>query len=125
MATTRKYLQVLVRTDQRIKARLPIHYIVMSRDFKNDYCIDLNTGGMFLATEHPFMVGTPLEIEFKLPATGSMIRCKARGAWVNDPKQRKKPNLPVGMGVQFVDISPADMNAIRDYINMENRALFC
>jgi hypothetical protein len=44
---------------------------------------------------------------------------------VNDPQQRKKPNLPVGMGVQFVDISPADMNAIRDYINMENRALFC
>lgn len=125
MATTRKYLQVQVRADQRIKARLPIHYSVMSGGFMNDYCIDLNTGGMFLETEHPFMVDTPLEIEFKLPAKGPTIRCKARGAWVNDPKQRKKPNLPVGVGVQFVDISPADINAIRDYINSENRALYC
>jgi len=125
MATTRKYLQVLVRADQRIKARLPINYSVMSGDFLNDYCIDLNTGGMFLETEHPFLVDTPLEIEFKLPANGSMIRCKARGAWVNDPKQRKKPNLPVGMGVQFVEISPADMNAIRDYVNRENREHYC
>jgi uncharacterized protein (TIGR02266 family) len=124
-ATTRKYLQVLVRADKRVKARLPIHYSVMSGDLLNDYCIDLNTGGMFLETEHPFTVDTPLEIKFKLPANGSMIRCRARGAWVNDPIERIKPNLPVGMGVQFTEISPDDLNAIRDYIKSENRALFC
>jgi len=125
MTATRKYLRLQVRADKRVKARLPIHYSILSGDFLNDYCIDLNTGGMFLETERPFMVDTPLEIEFKLPANGSTIRCKARGAWVNDQIQRKKPNLPVGMGVQFVDISSSDINAIRDYIDMENRVLFC
>jgi uncharacterized protein (TIGR02266 family) len=125
MATTRKYLQVMVRADQRIKARIPIHYSVMSGDFLNDYCIDLNTGGMFLQTKHPFMVDTTLSLEFKLPTNGSTIRCKARGAWVNDPAQRKKPNLPPGMGVQFLDISLSDMNAIQDYIKSENAEIYC
>jgi uncharacterized protein (TIGR02266 family) len=125
MATTRKFLKVLERIDQRFKTRLPVNYSFMTREIKNDYSIDLNTGGLFLETEHPFMVDTTLNVEFKLPTNGSTIRCKARGAWVNDPVQRKKPNLPPGMGVQFLDISPSDINAIRDYLKSENAELYC
>jgi hypothetical protein len=55
-------------------------------------------------------------MEFILPTSEIAIRCKARVAWVNDPDQRKKTDLPAGMGVQFIDLSLADMDAIRDYI---------
>jgi uncharacterized protein (TIGR02266 family) len=125
MATTRKFLKVQERTDQRFKSRLPINYSVMTREILNDYSIDLNTGGLFLETDRPLMVDTTLNLEFKLPTNGSTIRCKARGAWVNDPVQRKKPNLPPGMGVQFLDISLSDMNAIRDYLKNENAEIYC
>jgi len=124
MTTTRKFLKFIERTDQRFKSRLPINYNVMSQDFFSDYCLDLSTGGMFLETEHPLMVGTTLNIEFKLPTNRAVIQCRARGAWVNDPSQRNKTNLPPGMGVQFLDISLADMNAIRNYINNDNSDLY-
>ncbi len=40
-------------------------------------------------------------------------------AWVNHPELIKNPNLPVGMGLQFLTISFDDMNAIREFIKKE------
>jgi len=120
MKTTRKFLNVMERADQRLKTRLRVKYSVKPPESYDNYSIDINTGGLFLATENPLMVDTPMELEFQLPETGSVIRCKARGAWVNDPKERKKPNLPAGMGLQFLDLSHVDIMAINEFLNRSN-----
>jgi len=117
MSTTRKFLHVKERADQRCKTRLLVHYSVNSHNSFSDYSIDLNSGGLFLETNKSLMVDAPFNIEFKLPTNGPTIQCKARGAWVNDVKDCKKPNLPTGIGLQFLDLPPDDMNAIRDYIH--------
>jgi hypothetical protein len=37
-------------------------------------------------------------------------------AWINSLKEPKKPSLPPGFGVQFVDIALDDLHAIREYL---------
>ena len=115
MTTAHKYLQVRERAAKRFRARLHVRYGAMSRELL-DYSIDLSTGGLFLETAHPLPVDTPLDLEFILPDTGAIIRCKGRVAWANYQKMPRKSHLPAGMGVQFLDLTLDDMNAIRSYI---------
>jgi uncharacterized protein (TIGR02266 family) len=117
MSITGKFLHVRERADQRCKTRLLIHYKVNSSNSLSAYSIDLNSGGLFLETSKPLMVDAPFDIEFKLPTNWPQIQCKARSAWVNEANNRKKPDLPAGIGMQFLDLPSADMHAIRDYIN--------
>jgi uncharacterized protein (TIGR02266 family) len=63
--------------------------------------VNLNEGGMFLATEALFPVNTQLMIEFVPPGLHSPVQLSARVAWVNHPEWRKKCSLPCGLGVQF------------------------
>jgi uncharacterized protein (TIGR02266 family) len=115
LAASRKYLQVKERGAQRFVARLPVSYGVMSSELLKDYSLDLNCGGMFLATDNPLDIDTMLYVEFILPS-GRMICCQARVAWVNQLESPKKPQLPAGMGVQFLSISRSDMEAIQNII---------
>ncbi len=120
LAIARRFLNVAERETQRFSARLRVRYGVRQHDLLSDYSIDLSTGGLLLATGHPLPMDTPLSIEFLLPISETPIRCGARVAWVNDPEQKKKSGLPAGMGVQFLDLTLADMDAIRDYIKHAN-----
>ena len=123
MSITTKFLHIKERADQRCKTRLLIHYSFNSSNSFSDYSIDLNSGGLFLETSNPNMFDAPFNIEFKLPTNWPAIQCKARPAWANEAKARKKPDLPTGVGIQFLDLPPNDMNAIRDYIN--SRTNYC
>jgi hypothetical protein len=68
---------------------------------------DISPHGMFVNTCQHFPEGAILQISFLLPQTGTRVksRCEVRYA------------LPgVGVGVEFMDISPADQRAIRNEI---------
>jgi uncharacterized protein (TIGR02266 family) len=119
MATARRLLLVTERGVQRFRSRLRVHYGASSHDLLSDYSIDFSTGGLFLATDHPLPADTPLRMEFFLPTSDKAICCNARVAWVNDAEQLKKSTLPTGVGVQFLDLTLADMDAIREYIKKE------
>lgn len=120
MATARRFLRVEERGPLRFSARLRVHYGASPDDLLSDYSIDLSTGGLFLATENPLPADTPLKMEFVLPTSETTICCKARVAWVNEAELRKKKTIPTGMGVQFLDLTLADMDAIRKYIKSVN-----
>jgi uncharacterized protein (TIGR02266 family) len=117
--TAKKYLNVQVRSFTRYMARLQLHYGQDNTQLLTDYTINLSTGGVFLETLKLMEVDTPLEAEFVLPNCTATIRCKARVAWVNHPSQIKNPNLPAGMGLQFINLRVEDMDAIRGYIRDE------
>lgn len=119
LETAKKYLQVRERTAPRYMARLRIRFGRDDDNLLSDYAINLSTGGVFLETSRLLTADTPLIAEFVLPTRSVTIRCKARVAWVNHPELIKNPHLPVGMGLQFLDVSMADMDAIRDYIKEE------
>lgn len=121
MNTSRKFLQVRERGDNRRKISIPVNFGMITGGIKNDHSIDLNTGGMFLATDLVLEAGTLLHMDFTLPGDGTVIKCKAIVAWVNGPYSRKKPQLPNGMGVRFLDLTPAEEDAIRKCIGSDEK----
>jgi uncharacterized protein (TIGR02266 family) len=116
IAITRKYLDVTVRSLLRYLARVQIRFGQSPGRLLSDYSINLSTGGVFLETANLMAVDTPLEAEFVLPFRADPIRCRARVAWVNDPRMPKNCRLPAGMGLQFIDLTTDDVHSIRTYI---------
>jgi len=68
---------------------------------------DLSPHGMFVNTAREFPVGAVLKLRFRLSKSGSLIetRCEVRYCL----KQ-------VGVGVEFIDISPESVQAIENEI---------
>ena len=118
--TAKKYLKVRERAHDRHVARLQIHFRKDNGQLMSDYSINLSSGGVYLETMNLMEVNTPLLAEFEIPDCKDNITCKARVAWVNHPNMIKDQNIPVGMGIQFNDLSSEDMDHIRHYIQEES-----
>lgn len=119
MAVAKKYLHIQFRKTPRHIARLRVHFGTNQETLLTDYAINVSTGGVFIETVTIIPVDTIIAVEFILPQHVETIRCEARVAWVNRPELMVNPNLPVGMGLQFINISQKDMKAIREYIRKE------
>jgi len=119
-ALAKKYLQVQARVEPRFSARLKVHFGTEMKNVLTDYTVNLNTGGLFLATTNLLSIGTEMYVEFSLPDCDQPIYCRARVAWINDPDSLFKPELPSGMGLQFIDITLSAMDAIRSYISKKD-----
>jgi uncharacterized protein (TIGR02266 family) len=119
MAITKKYLNIQFRKTPRHVARLRMHFGTNQETLLTEFSLNVSTGGVFIETETLLPVDTILALEFILPQNVETIRCNGRVAWLNRPELMVNPNLPVGMGLQFINIATNDMNAIREYIKKE------
>lgn len=116
----RRHLQVAQRNAPRVALRLSVHYGIGNEEQElQEYSINVSTGGLFIETDNPPAGSTPLRLEFFLPGQDRPIRCLGRVAWVNAEDGQENPQLPRGMGVQFVDMSLEDMRLIRSFIMQE------
>jgi len=119
LAIAHKFLNVRHRKTPRFVARLLVQYGTDQGSLRSDYSVNLSTGGIFVETGSFLPIDTPLTIEFILPQKDISIRTKGSVAWINHPELKIKPNLPVGMGIQFLGISSEDMEAIGQFIKNE------
>jgi uncharacterized protein (TIGR02266 family) len=102
--------------EPRQDIRLAIYYGVDQQELMTDYTVNVSTGGVFIEADNILPVDTSLEIKFKLPDNDIVISCNARVAWTNEPGQLKKDSLPPGMGIQFLDLSLDNLQAIRNFL---------
>jgi type IV pilus assembly protein PilZ len=69
---------------------------------------NLSEMGIFIQSRHPYPSGTSLNVRFRPPGRPE-INVEGKVVWINDP--RKNSHDP-GMGVQFVDVTPAQRDQI-------------
>ena len=116
----------LLGISRRLERRFPVSFALAFLDQKQKKhvgsCINLNSGGMFLATETLFPVGTELVITFTLPGYASILSCPVRVAWVNHPEWRKKNSLPCGMGLEFMAASQALKQVLDEFVDSLKQA---
>lgn len=118
--TCRRQLQISQRDAPRVALRLSVYYGIGANERElHEYSINVSTGGLFIETADPPEASTPLRLEFFLPGQEQPIRCLGKVAWLNAEAGQKNPQLPKGMGVQFVDMSLEDMRLIRSFIMQE------
>lgn len=118
--TAKKYLNIPIRRNPRYMARLKIHLELDTDVLLTEYSLNLSTGGVFIETMNLLEDAAPLVAEFILPNCDLSIRCKAQVAWVNAPESLKNPDLPVGMGIKFLELSQESFDSLRRYIKDEN-----
>lgn len=116
VAAANRYLQVETRRETRFATRIEILYGPNPQRQLAGFTLNLSTGGIYVETRHVLAHDENITLVFSLPTQERAIRCLARVAWINDVKQPKKPALPPGFGVQFVDMNLDDLHAIRDYL---------
>ncbi|MHB8419032.1 MAG: PilZ domain-containing protein [Myxococcales bacterium] len=74
---------------------------------------DLSIGGAFLRADLLLEQGEELEIEFELPGVSQPLRSRARVAWV---RRGETDRSAPGMGIEFLDLSPGDRQALADFL---------
>lgn len=119
LATARRFLEVVDRGAPRVRAQVRIHYGAEPGTLLTEFSVNLSTGGVYIETPHVLAPETPLTLEFFLPNKTEPVRCAGRVAWVNRPEEMVKPDLPPGMGVQFLDLRLADLTAVREFVKQE------
>ena len=88
----------------RFPVRLRVQYRIQPDKVTDNYSVDLTAKGLFLEAQEVAPVGTPLQVVFTLPHDGTIIECTGRVAWLNNQVLRRETLLPVGMGLEFVNI---------------------
>ena len=104
------------RFEPRYKARLAIYYGSDQQSIMRDYSINMSTGGIFIETSNPFPENTTLYVKFMLPTKNTPITCTSKVAWTNLPENGKTKGMPIGMGLQFLDMTLDKLHSIRKFI---------
>ena len=102
--------------DRRTAVRKPLNAEIgmySDSNFYAGFSQDISEGGMFVATYDLQPMGTMVDLEFMLPG-GYQVKVKGAVRWIKDPIEA---NTFAGMGVQFVDLEPADLTAIQEFIS--------
>jgi uncharacterized protein (TIGR02266 family) len=116
LATVRRFVELEIRTGKRIKAQMRVYYGPAPQKLLSEFSVDMSTGGLYVQTDFPLPVDENLTLRLTLPDQKGMVSCRARVAWVNPKENPRKPELPPGMGIQFVDISLEDMKSIKRFL---------
>jgi two-component system, OmpR family, alkaline phosphatase synthesis response regulator PhoP len=115
--TARKLLPGFDRRDRRVSCRINTKYRAFGVSLSG-VIADLSHKGLYLATEAELRKGTEIDLMFALPEpVGAIVEAKGRVAWANGRKERRKPSLPEGFGVELVYVSDEAAQATTRFID--------
>ncbi len=95
----------------RVSVVIPIE-VRDGRGFSLHSSSDLSVGGVYFDRAIPHQVGSRVELSFNLPGDARNVVCA--GEVVNVPDVHS-----YGMGVRFLDLSPADQAMLDTFIRTE------
>lgn len=77
---------------------------------------NISSGGVFIEANPPFKVGTIVDFEFAVPGAPGTIKAKGVVRWSNSGFFSDRP---VGMGVEFLEISTDSREKIQSFIQYQ------
>lgn len=116
LATARRVLGLAHRAFYRLQTSLIVQFGPARDQLRAACAYNLSSGGIFIATETPTPLNSSQFILLDLPTGREPILCQAIVTWINDRDQPNRPEIPAGIGLQFLSLSLSELFAIRDYI---------
>lgn len=116
-------LGLSLREASRVGASFSLRFGLEVGSLRSASTLDLSAGGVFVKTRTLHPVDTVLVLELCLPGRAEALRCRGRVAWVNHPEWRKSKRLPVGMGLQFIDLGPDAAEALRQLMDRNDASV--
>lgn len=101
------------REHERIMVDLEVDYGA-DDTFLFAYITDISAMGIFILTSNPEPPGTRLNLRFCAPKEvgGKLIELEGEVIWINPPRPHDPTGRNPGMGIKFVDMSPAQREDI-------------
>lgn len=119
LETARKYLPIVERRNRRVSCRFKAKFRAEGLSFSATI-MDVSWQGVYLATDWVPDLGTEVELVFALPDPFSaIIQVRAAVAWLNTKRNRKKPALPEGFGLKFINMPRATEENMRNFVDAQ------
>lgn len=118
LAKGRYFLPQVDRREPRTACEVHVSYLKDGQPGVGK-TVDISAGGIYMATETKIFEETIMAISFALPGAETRpIMVRGRVAWSNDPESSgpRKPHLPVGVGIEFVDLAESVRESIRSFV---------
>jgi uncharacterized protein (TIGR02266 family) len=80
------------------------------------YTSDLSRGGMFVKTDQFLPINAVIQVKIELPEGAGEIPAICRVAFVRDRDAAAEQNLPMGMGVEFLDLTQEALQIFEHFI---------
>jgi len=77
---------------------------------------NISSGGVFIATNAIRKIGDRITLKFSLPGTGETLAVETEVRWIRENSALHKVEGATGMGVRFVNLSPAAASVIQKFI---------
>lgn len=102
------------RSSQRVKLEVKIDLHSGNNIFAG-LSMNISTGGIFVATYTPADIGEQVPISFTLPTSDEAIDVLGEVCWMREYNP-VYPDTQPGMGLRFLNLTPADQKRIDEYI---------
>ena len=83
--------------------------------FFTGFSENISEGGLFIATEAPHKIGDEIDVELSLMGGGHRISQRVVVRWIRPSEAAG--GLPAGMGVQFIELSEFEKEALQEFVN--------
>jgi type IV pilus assembly protein PilZ len=115
-------VNVWVRNTSKNEFSLWLDEETVGGDFTFCYSTqDLSEGGVFLETDTPLTVNEELNLEIGLTGEAP-FQVRARVKWVRDTEDAGEGGGKPGMGLQFIDLTPESLAAVRRFVAATHQA---
>lgn len=103
------------RTHPRVEAHIEVRFY-NRQDFAREYTENICRGGLYVATDKSFEVGTEIKVDLVIPDLANSWLVVGRVAYVLDESQARALNTTPGLGVQITSIDPGREEAFQAYV---------
>ena len=108
------------RGSRRVPIHTPVRVVVGDRE-KDGFVYSISQGGCFIESPRASMEGAWLRTIFSLGER--QLEIDGVVAFANVPGNLQRPNLPLGMGVRFEDVSEANRASLSEFISERMNSL--
>lgn len=113
-------------SDKRQHNRVPLEVDVdfsSESNFYNGFMENISQGGLFVATWELRKLGERVKLKFRLPDSTELIECDGEVRWLREQNQ-DTPEVPPGLGIRFVDMTPAQQSRVEEFIREREPMFF-
>jgi uncharacterized protein (TIGR02266 family) len=111
VAQNQQHVRAAERFDLEVKVDLESDH-----NFYTGLTQNISSGGVFIATSAIRKIGDRITLKFSLPGTNETLAVETEVRWIRENSALHKVEGATGMGVRFVNLSPAAAAMIQKFV---------
>jgi len=109
--------EAVTRESLRAAVDVPVSYAVGDEESQTSTTFTISTSGFFIRTRRPERIGAHLEAVLKMTEREAPLRCRVRVVYAAPPDKASSAKVPMGMGVEIIEIEDADQLRLNDFVD--------